>query len=219
MFIYLASSNTILFLDHGHYILYNTWTSCRILDTARSAKPQSGHICLGSGFKFQKGYFQWNDRRIVHRFPCSKESAFGSASLSMKCMGDSSLDLSPMSCKRKGHWWDQGSKHIAVSSWVGVGRSSDGVDSSGSELPEGTAIAGRFGFRESSRAVPEIGSFGAWGWLMFALINVNTAHLKNTGAFKRGSCVLLPAKNTVKFISFFAWECLRKSSPCLSFSY
>jgi len=77
-------------------------------------------------------------------------------------MGDSSLDLSPVSCKQKGHSSDWGSKHITVSSWVGVGRSSDGVDSFClEELPARTVIAGGFGCGKSSRAMPETGSFRA----------------------------------------------------------
>lgn len=45
-------------------------------------------------------------------------------------------------------------------------------------------IAGGLGYGQSSTAMPETGSFMAWRWLMSALINVNTAHLKNAGVPK-----------------------------------
>lgn len=70
-----------------------------------------------------------------------------------------------------------------MSSWVGVRRSSDGIDSF-----RGTArvFAGVLGCGESSTAMPETGSFRAWRWLMSALINANTTHLKNARMFKHG---------------------------------
>lgn len=82
-----------------------------------------------------------------------------------------------------------------------MGRSSDGVDSSCWGPPAWTGIAGGFGCGASGRA-----SFPAWIWLTSALINVNTAHLKNAGTFERGRQVLLPEKDTVKCNSFFAWK-------------